>query len=166
MDTATGTGTPDRTAPIVKFVQGRLQDGRIRGKYAGRGVEAWVEPANPPDRPRHRFVVEYDTGAKGGGWTYRGGGTWTRPHDHRTAPTLVADAPDLLDRLEAAGLRPLLATLDLYRPELRFDADRGRLLYTQAIPGEPHFPPSDTFAQILSVLRAVAEANKRAQRGK
>ena len=162
---ADATLNPDTatTAPLLQFIRGKLRDGRLVGRYAGRAVEAWLTPANPPAERRHHFEIALQTGTRGGDWTYRGGGAWQRPHDHRTAPQLTAESADLQARLAAAGAARLLASLDLYRPELRFDGATGQLQYRQAVPGAARFPPSDTFAQILSVLHAVATANRTAQ---
>src|SRR5690348_7612720 len=123
----------ERRAGLVKFVGGRVRDERIQGKYAGRAIEAWLERATPPAEKRHHFVVEMDAGLKGTAWRYVGGGAWTRPHDEdgRVDPKLQADEAAVVAALETAGVRPLLATLDLYRPDLRFDGARGRLIYRQ-----------------------------------
>lgn len=158
----------ERRASLVKFVGGRVRDERIQGKYAGRSVEASIVPANPPTEKRHQFVVEMDAGLKGASWRYLGGGAWTRPHDEngKVDPTLNSEESAVVAALEKSGVRPLLATLDLYRPDIRFDGARGRLVYRQAIPGVPSYPHSDTFAQILSVLRKVVDLNRAAQRSR
>lgn len=157
------TDSGHRHDPLVAFARGRKREGRIVGKYAGRRVEAWLEPGDPAADKPNLFFVEMDGGGRGRSWSYRGGGAWVRPRDHRVDPTLTGDEA-IRKELDAAGLRGLLASVDLYRPELTFDGERGRLLYRQEVPGEPKLPQSDTFAQILSVLRQVAAANRAAQR--
>ena len=158
----------ERRDPLAAFVRGRKRDGRIVGRYGGLPVEAWVVPAEPPDEKRNRFVVDMGAGRvgarRGGSWTYLGGGAWERPRDHRFDPQLTGDDAAIVAELERLGARRVLASLDLYRPELRYDGERGRLRYRQEVPGEAVFPDSDTFAQILSTLRRVAEINRAAQR--